>query len=726
MEMSDSAYLIRITRIYQYHPDNVQLGAVFLNPSAGAHRIVILTTQDKLNIAPKVGQQWKILKEQNFSIRQQQVSTGGYVDVWRFMEPKLKCVMPDNGIGFVTFLSIEKAFEGIGKVSAQFLWDEFRSDIFNILDNDKYDPYEHDKSITNFQAVREVLLSDKAVHGLWDGYKEYANLKYSAQLVEWEIEVPIQRQLFRIAEQDAINVLKQNPYRLFSLGMRFPKVDAIAQKHFKVKQDDEIRLVAIVEHALRLWSDKGNTVADWQDIEPSISRLLNHDRQLVSKASELNGDIIGFVKQDNKYFVSGNYIFEKTTAKRFGKLCKLQHNWQSDLEEAYTSAIPDGWKLEKAQEQAVRTALLSNVFALTGGAGTGKTFTTKLIVDSYKKLGFTIYPVALSGKAARRLQQSIGFETNTIARLLRETSIHEINTVLLVDEASMLDAYTMWRLVTLFSDKTRILLIGDPYQLPPINAGFILNDVINSGVINHVELNVVKRQGADSSVPAYSNSIRQGIMPESLSTADITFQESSDDILQEAVNAYSKYDGAMIVAPTNATVKHANIKLQDAVNPNGKVLDLTDMPITKGNYEFRESDPVVITLTCYKNDVQNGTLGVIKSAVSTDDYACIIELEDLDERGNKRLLEVDWQLFEYIELAYCLTLHKLQGSQASNVIVLLERGMLLDRSWLYTAVTRAEDKVHIIGKESDFRYGVNKKGAVDTRKTALAEMLKNV
>lgn len=724
--MSDSAYLIRITRIYQYRPDNVQLGAVFVHHSAGAHRIIILTTQDKLNIDPKVGQQWKVLKEQNFSIRQQQVSTGGYVDVWRFMEPKLKCVMPDNGAGFVTFLSTDKAFEGIGKVSAQFLWNEFRSDIFSILEYDKYAPYEHNKSISNFQAVREVLLSDKAVHGLWDGYKEYTNLKYSAQLVEWEIEAPIQRQLFRIAEYDAIGFLKQNPYRLFSLGMRFSKVDDIAQKHFGIKTDDEIRLSAIIEQSLRLWSDKGNTVAVWQDIEPNIRKILFNDQELVLKASELNGDIIGFVKQDGKYFVSGNYIFEKTIAKRFGKLSKIKLHWLSELEDAFNSAIPDEWKLEKAQERAVRTALISHIFALTGGAGTGKTTTTKLIVDAYQKLGFTIYPVALSGKAARRLQQSIGLETNTIARLLRETCINETNTVLLVDEASMLDAYTMWRLVTLFSDQTRILLVGDPYQLPPINAGFILNDVINSGVINHVELDVVKRQGVDSTVPAYSNSIRHGTMPSSLTTADITFQESSDDILQDAVNAYAQYHCAMIVAPTNATVRAVNVKLQDTVNPNGKVLDLTDMPITKGSYQLREGDPVVITLTCYKNDVQNGTLGVIKSAVATDDYACIIELEDLDEKGNKRLLEVDWHLFEYIDLAYCLTLHKLQGSQASNVIVLLERGRLLDRSWLYTAVTRAEDKVHIIGKETDFRFGVNKQGAVDTRKTALAEMLKNV
>lgn len=725
MEMSNTAFLVRITRIYQYHPDNVQIGAVFLNPSAGAHRVLILTTQDKLNIEPRVGQQWKVLKEQNYSIRQQLVSTGSYVDVWRFMEPKLKCVMPDNGLGFVTFLSAEKEFIGIGKVKAQLLWDRFRSDIFAMLESDKNALYERDKSISNFEAIKEVLRRDDTVNALYDGYKEYANLKYSAQLVEWEIEAPIQLQLFRIADQDAINFLKKNPYRLFSLGMRFQKVDLIAQKHFGIKADDEIRLAAIVEQALRLWSDKGNTVAEWQDIEPTIRSYLNNDRQLVLKASELAGDIIGFVKQGGKYFVSGNYIFEKTIAKRFGKLSKLKSYWLSELEDAFTSSVPNGWCLEMAQERAVRTALISHIFALTGGAGTGKTTTTKLIVDAYKKLGFTIYPVALSGKAARRLQQSIGVEASTIARLLREKSINEINCVLLIDEASMLDAYTMWRLVTLFSDKARIVLVGDPYQLPPINAGFILNDVIKSGVINHVELDVVKRQGVHSSVPAYSNAIRQGLMPPSLNTADITFQESGDDILQDAVKAYSEYDSAMIVASTNATVRSVNIKVQEEVNPDGRVLNLTDMPITKGSYEFREGDPVVIMLTCYKNDVQNGTLGVIKKAVASEEYACVIELEDLDENGNKRQLEVDWQLFEYIDLAYCLTLHKLQGSQAQNVIILFERGLLLDRSWLYTAVTRTENKVHMIGKGVDFQYGVNKKGALYTRKTALAEMLKN-
>ncbi|MFA0025759.1 ATP-dependent RecD-like DNA helicase, partial [Vibrio sp. 10N.261.49.A5] len=264
------------------------------------------------------------------------------------------------------------------------------------------------------------------------------------------------------------------------------------------------------------------------------------------------------------------------------------------------------------------------------------------------------------------------------------------------------------------SDKTRIILVGDPYQLPPINAGLILNDVIKSSVVNHVQLDVVKRQGASSTVPEYSNAIRNGNVPSSLTTSDITFHESSSDMLQDALAVYSKFKSAMIVASTNATVRSVNIKLQQEMNANGRVLDLTDMPITKGSYEFREGDPVVITLTCYKNDVQNGTLGVITNAVATEEYACVIELEDFDKDGKKRTIEVDWQLFEYIDLAYALTLHKLQGSQAENVIVLLERSLLLDRSWLYTAVTRAENKVHIIGKECDFQYGISKRGAIDT------------
>jgi len=725
LEMSNDAFLVRLTQIFRYSPDNVQLGAVFLNHRAGAHRIIILTTQNKLNCEPKVGQQWEITKELNYAVRQQEVSPGVYVNVWRFMEPKLKCVMPDNGSGFVAFLSAEKKFRGIGKVKAQLLWDAFRSDIFTMLCEKPDTPYKHDKTITNFDAIKIVLIREEVVSDLYKGFESYRNLRYSSQLVEWEIEEPIQRQIFRFADKDALTFLKENPYRLFSLGMRFQKVDMIAQKHFKISECNDIRLTAIVEYALRQWADNGHTVASWEDIKPTVSRLLNNDHQLTEKASQLTGDIIGFTRQADNYFVSGNYIFEKTIAKRFHSLSAKKRYWLADLDDAYNAAIPDGWVLEKAQALAVRMALVSHIFALSGGAGTGKTTTTRIIVDAYRRLGFTIYPVALSGKAARRFQQSIGIKTSTIARLLKEKHINDTNCVLMVDEASMLDAYTMWRLVTLFSNRTRIILIGDPHQLPPINAGFVLNDVIKSGVINHVELDVVRRQAATSSVPAYSQAIRNGQLPAALTTREILFQEPVNNLIEDAVAAYTNYDSAMIIAATNATVRTMNEKLQASVNPDGELLDLTDMPVNAGNYTFRKGDPVVITLTRYTDDVQNGMLGVVTAVCPNEKFACTIELDDLDENGYRRSLNVDWELFEYLDLAYCLTLHKLQGSQAKNIIVILERGWLLDRSWLYTAVTRAESTVHIIGREIDFLYAVDRKGATDTRKTALAEMLKS-
>lgn len=726
MIVNDS-FMVRITRIYQYLPDSVRLGAVFLNPKSGAHRIEVITNQSRLNIDPKVGQQWSIVKENNFSVRQEQTVSGMFVEVWRFIDPRLKCVMPDNGRGFVTFLSSERSFQGIGTVKAQLLWDEFRSEIFKILDQDRYAPFIGDHSISNFDAVKKVLQSNAAVNGLWDGYKEYSNIKYSEQLVEWEVEAPVQKQLFRIAGNDAISFLSQNPYRLYSLGMSFNKVDYIAQKYFSIKSDDEVRVSAIVEYALRKHCERGHTCGSWRDLEFVINTFFNDDREIVKKASVLEGDIYSFIRQKSKYFLSGNYIFEKTIAKRFIKLCKDKlFSWTEELEGVFNSAIPDGWVLEAAQEKAVRTALISSIFVLTGGAGTGKTATTKIIVNAYQKLGFSIYPVALSGKAARRLQQSIHIKTSTIARFLSQKNIKEVNSVLIIDEASMLDAYTMWRLVISIPDKVKLILIGDPYQLPPINAGFILNDVIKSGIVNHVALDVVRRQGADSKIPSYVNLIRNGTLPVPLNNSDIVFQESENDILNDAIEAYSLYSSVMMIAATNETVRRANILFQDRLNPAGKLLDITCVPDIQLIYALKVGDPIVITKNNYQVDVQNGTLGVITNVDATDDIACTVELEDLDETGKNRSLAVDWQLIQDVELAYCVTLHKAQGSQASNVIVLVERGLWLDRSWLYTAITRAEQKVHLIGALSDFIYGVNKPGAISVRKTALAEMLKNV
>lgn len=728
--MRNKPFRIRITQIYEYKPNNVQLGGQLIDQSVGAHLVTIYTSQDKLNIEPKIGQHWEISNDANYAIRQQPAfkSSNRYVDHWRFMHPKLQCVMPDNGSGFVSFLKQEKAFKGIGAVKAKLLWEAFGESIFSLLDNGKEAPYLGDAKITNFKAIKEVLINDETVNCLFEGYKLYSNLKYANQFVEWGIEAPVQRQLFRITDNkatDAIEFLTKNPYRLFSLGMRFNKVDKIAQEHFNIATDDNIRLTAIVEQALRSWSDRGHTIAEWQDIKNHVLKLLNGDMRLAEKASSLEGDIIGFVKKNDHYFAAGNYICERTISTRFRALAQVKRYWSHELETALQTAIPNGWILEEAQEKAVRAVHLSDIFALTGGAGTGKTTTTKIIVDTFVELGLSVHPVALSGKAARRLQQSIGIETSTIAGLLRDKNVGGENSVLVIDEASMLDSYTMWRLVTKFSPKAKIILIGDPYQLPPINAGFVLNDVISSGIINHVELDVVRRTGATSTIPEYSKLVRDNVIPPSLTTKDIHFQNVSNDMVDDAIAAHKAFKNCMVVASTNATVRTVNERLQSELNSIGKLLNLDGMPIAKGNYEFREGDPIVFTLTSYQHDIQNGTLGQIKNVSPTKEYACSVELEDLDDYGKKKILRVPWDLFEFIELAYCLTLHKLQGSQSENIILLIEDNILLDCSWIYTAITRTENEVIIIANEQIFRMGVKRKSAMCYRKTGLGKMLNN-
>ena len=723
--MISGSLLVRITRVYKYKPDDVVLGAVFIHPSTmstkpGVHRIVILTNQASLNITPKPGQQWEIKKENNYAVRQEQAPFGGFIEVYRFMAPTLKCVLPDNGDGFVRFLTKEKVFKGIGEQTAQMLWYRFQAKLFNLLEAG---PDAVINGQTHFELIKEVVLKESAVKGLFEGYKEYKNLKYASELVSFDIEAPVQQQLFRMAEEDAMGYLKSNPYRLYSLGMTFSKVDVIAQKHFQVKRDSCLRLKAIVEQALRWWGEKGNTVAHWSDIEWKVSDLLEGDVKLVNLAKQQKGEIIGFVKEDEKYYISGNYIFEKTIAKRFLSLSKERWGWNQDLEDAFNVSKPKGWDLNDLQKRAVRTALTNSIFVLSGGAGTGKTTTLETIVNAYRELGFTIYPVALSGKASRRLEQSIGIKTRTIAKLLHTENQTEDKCVLLIDEASMIDSYTMWRLVILFGPETRILLVGDPYQLAPINAGFVLSDVIKSGVIPSIELQEVKRQKKGSSINSYAMAIRQGKWPSPTSTDEITFTEPVGNNVEQVVEISSQYSNAMIVAPTNDLVRKVNVAAQHMLNPDGESLNLEVCVIEKGSYDFKLGDPIVVTLTCYKNDVQNGTLGKIVDVSTSEEYACTVELEDYDEHGTLRVLKVDWNLFEYLDLAYCLTLHKLQGSQAENVIVLVDDSLLIDRSWLYTSVTRTENKLHIISTQSDFNIGLSRAGAIDTRKTGLADML---
>ncbi|WP_031427247.1 ATP-dependent DNA helicase, partial [Vibrio parahaemolyticus] len=199
---------------------------------------------------------------------------------------------------------------------------------------------------------------------------------------------------------------------------------------------------------------------------------------------------------------------------------------------AYCSAAAElPYELTPKQIEAVTTCLDNSVSCITGGAGTGKTTVLRTALRAYHQLGFEIHAVALSGRAAMRLHESIGFVTSTIAKLLGDEPIEpsgeKPNHLLVIDEASMIDLPTMYRLVNHIHPSVRLIFTGDPDQLPPIGCGKVLADIVEAKTVANTMLDIVKRQEGSTGIPEYSKLINQGVMPDRLSTGAIHFHETS-------------------------------------------------------------------------------------------------------------------------------------------------------------------------------------------------------
>ena len=219
---------------------------------------------------------------------------------------------------------------------------------------------------------------------------------------------------------------------------------------------------------------------------------------------------------------------------------------------------------------------------------------------AYRQMGFEIHAVALSGRAAMRLHESIGYPTMTIAALLRnepiEPSREQPNHLLVIDEASMLDLPTMYRLVNHLHPHVRILLTGDPDQLPPIGCGKVLADIVVSQTIPNTTLDIVKRQKGSTAIPEYSRLINQGLVPEILSMGNVHFHETSKDrIAQVCAELYQQSpENSRVVGATTAMVAEINTLIQNAVNPDGRRMEFVMHGETYCRNDLRQGDVILL------------------------------------------------------------------------------------------------------------------------------------
>lgn len=680
---------------------------------SGKYTVSVKACPDSLPVSPAIGQHWEVRGVKTFS----EYENNGYVMTQHVFDSPIvaKCSLPEIGEQLIRFIANEKDFIGIGESKARRLWNALGSDFHHLAKEDT----------TESRSRLSGLLSEESINALYKGYAKYANLSACNWMSKHHIPSSIQQRLLKHHNEKSITAIKENPYLLIGFGMSFEDADRLAVTIFDRDEDEPKRLSAALEVAIRKQIELGHTYTTQNELKPKLAALLK-DQELCAKAFKAGHHKAQYVlnHQLGTYHPTAQLLMENVVAKRLNKLARQNNLYDENANSAYCFAVEQlPYELTQKQTEAVITCLDNAVSCITGGAGTGKTTVLRTALRAYHHLGYEIHAVALSGRAAMRLHESIGFITSTIAKLLRDAPIEPSNEqpkhLLVIDEASMIDLPTIYRLVNHLHPEVRIIFTGDPDQLPPIGCGKVLADIVLSNTIANTMLDIVKRQEGSTGIPEYSKQINQGLVPENLSYGAVYFHETPKHLIADVcceLYEESPYN-SRVMAPTKKLVQDINNQIQDAVNGHGEQLKF-NLHGDEFHVKLRINDQILFTQNLYDNGINNGSLGELTSVTSTEGSFGEVTLDTGDK------VEITQQVLDGMELGYAITLHKAQGSQFPRVIIALQKGRIVDRAWLYTAITRAEKEIHIVGSSEDFKSITQSPSNSNKRNSYLYEMLR--
>ena len=547
---------------------------------------------------------------------------------------------------------------------------------------------------------------------------------------------------------DAINVLKQNPYRLAQEvhGFGFRKADRIAQS-MGLARDAPERLEAGILHALQNASEDGHVHVPDDELLAATAELLGiaidqitprlgalEQRHLVVRESlGLKGACTSLPWAHEAEAASAMLLAQllRTPARAFA----LDIHAIIDMFEHAT-----GVTLAAQQRKAVEAALRDKAVVITGGPGVGKTTIVKAIVHLAKLGNRRVALAAPTGRAAKRLAEATGLEAMTIHRLL-EYAPHEggfqVNSkkpldtdMLVVDEASMVDIQLFRSLLDGLRPGAQLVLVGDIDQLPSVGAGAVLDDVIASEAASVIRLTEIFRQAAESKIVLSAHRINHGELPDLDSppaTTDFYFigrdepEQAASTIVELVAEripqkfGFDPIDDVQVLAPMHRGelgTAALNKALQQRLNPAGNTPELT-----RGERVYRRGDKVMQLKNDYDKAVFNGDIGVILAI-------------DLKEGGlqvdfDGRIASYERSELDQLQHAYAVSIHKSQGSEYPAVVIPLatQHFMMLQRSLLYTAVTRGKKLVVIVGSRRAVALAVRNADA-KRRHTWLAERVR--
>jgi exodeoxyribonuclease V alpha subunit len=595
----------------------------------------------------------------------------------------------------VRFLAERPEFAGIGKATALKLWEAFGSELYAILGSG------------DAGRLADVLPPTQALIAC-DAWRHQQAL---ADCVVFFDEHGIDRKVASRAVSfwgdGAVAKLRDNPYRLLTV-CTWASVDRVARQ-LGLARDDRRRLVGAIEAAVYDRLDRKHTATPEARLLADVAARLRcgEDGSRLALGEALADGAV--VASPSGYQPAGAAHMERFIEGRIREMSR-RDGGRRDLfigtaTPAEVDACMDGalsgetGALTAGQRAAVRLAISERFAVLTGGAGVGKTTCLRAINAAARYFGHHVVQLALAGRAAQRMADATGQPARTIASWLRaatqgkaETGPH---TLMIVDEASMLDLPTTYRLLFHMHRDARLLLVGDVAQLPPIGFGLVLHGLVGCMGVPQLELTEILRSREATGIPSVSRSIREGVVPPlpayGPGTGGCSFIASSPEDVAAHV-ARIRRDLAREEVQVVGSVYGGPAGI-DALNARFHAANAAGKP-TAGR--FAADDPVIWTVNDHERGLWNGSMGVVLD----------VAVGSLTVRLDGKMVVLDAGELGSLDLAYAVSTHKAQGSQFDTVIVPVVRSRLLDRTLLYTAVTRAVRRVVVVGSQTAFEEAV--------------------
>lgn len=649
------------------------------------------------------------------------------------------------------------AIKGIGLALAARIVRRFKDDTFRIIEEEP-------------ERLAEIKgISQRKAMEIANQVNEKRDLRQAMIfLQQYGITMNLAVKVYQAYGQEIYEIIRQNPYRLADdiEGVGFRTADEIAAR-VGIRMDSDFRVKSGILYTLLQASGEGHTYLPEEELTRRAARLLEVDADQVEKQyMDLAIERKIVLKQgsredgaETQIYASTFYYMEANTAAMLKELNVTYDVPEVEIEQRLRKIEKQtGMELDEHQVTAVKEAVRNGLLIITGGPGTGKTTTINTIIKYFELEGFDIFLAAPTGRAAKRMSETTGFEARTVHRMLElnggaegsggfeRNEQNPLETdVIIIDEMSMVDISLMYSLLKAIAVGTRLILVGDVNQLPSVGPGSVLRDIIRSGVCNVVMLTKIFRQASTSDIIVNAHKINHG--------EEVVLDNKSMDFF-----FLKRYDADVIINVVLQLIKQKLPKFVDATPYDIQVLtpmrkgllgverlntilqQYMNPPLSSkaekeyGTTIFREGDKVMQTKNNYQLEweirspyglsiekglgVFNGDMGIIRQI---NDFAELMTIE-FDEG---RMVEYPYKLLDELELAYAITIHKSQGSEYPAVVIPLLSGpaMLMNRNLIYTAVTRARKCVTLVGNEQTF-YQMVQNTSQQKRYSGLCERLK--